>query len=56
MDQKLDICNRVYEIATYNMRTVCVTINKYNVNKPFCMFNNWNIIGSKLFFLAELFI
>ena len=23
MDQELDICNRVYEIATYNMRRVC---------------------------------
>ena len=32
MDQELDICNRVCEIATYNM--VCVTIKKYNVNKP----------------------
>ena len=34
MDQKLDICNRVYEIATYNMRKVCVTVKKYNVSKP----------------------
>ena len=34
MDQELVICNRVYEIATYNMRRVCVTIKKYNVNKP----------------------
>ena len=34
MDQELDICNRVYEIATYNMRRVCVTFKKYNVNKP----------------------
>ena len=33
MDQMLDICNRVYEIATYNMRRVCVTIKKYNVSK-----------------------
>ena len=33
-DQELEICNRVYEIATYNMRRVCVTINKYSVNKP----------------------
>ena len=24
MDQELEICNRVYEIATYNMRRVCV--------------------------------
>ena len=34
MDQELDICNRVREIATYNMRRVCVTIKKYNVSKP----------------------
>ena len=34
MDQELDICNRVYEIATYNMRRVGVTIKKYNVIKP----------------------
>ena len=34
MDQKLDICNRVYEMAQYNMRKVCVTINKYSVKKP----------------------
>ena len=34
MDQELDICNRVYELATYNMRRVCVTIKKHNVNKP----------------------
>ena len=34
MDQELEICNRVYEIATYNMRRVVVTIKKYNVNKP----------------------
>ena len=34
MDQELDICNRVYEIATYNMRRVCVIITKYSVNKP----------------------
>ena len=34
MDQELDICNRVYEIATYNMRRLCVTIKKYNVSKP----------------------
>ena len=40
MDQELDICNRVYEIATYNMRRVCVTIKKYIVNKP-PYFQNW---------------
>ena len=34
MDQELDIRNRVYEIGTYNMRRVCVTIKIYNVNKP----------------------
>ena len=34
MDQELDICNSVYEIATYNLRRVCVTIKKYSVNKP----------------------
>ena len=34
MDQELEICNRVYEIATYNMRRVCVTIKTYSVNKP----------------------
>ena len=25
MDQELNICNRVYEIATYNMRRGCVS-------------------------------
>ena len=34
MDQELDICNRVYEIATYNTRRVCITIKKYHVGKP----------------------
>ena len=34
MDQELEICNRVYELATYNKSRVCVTIKKYNVNKP----------------------
>ena len=34
MDQELDICNRVYELATYSMRRVWVTIKKYGVNKP----------------------
>ena len=33
-DQELDICNRIYEIATYDMRRVCVTIKKYSVSKP----------------------
>ena len=35
MDQELDICNGVCEIATYNMRKLCVTVKKYNVNKLF---------------------
>ena len=34
MDQELDICNRVNEIATYNARRVGVTIKKYSVDKP----------------------
>ena len=34
MDQELDICKRVNEIATYNMRSTCVTIKKNNANKP----------------------
>ena len=34
MDHVLDICNRVYKRATYNMRRVCVTIKKYSKNKP----------------------
>ena len=34
LDQELEICNRVYEIATYNMKRVCVTIKKYSVNNP----------------------
>ena len=34
MDQELANCNKVYDIATYNRRQVCVTIKKYNVNKP----------------------
>ena len=33
MDQELEICKSVYEIATYNMRRMCVTIKKYSVNK-----------------------
>ena len=33
MDQELDICSRVYEIATYNKRRVCVKIKNYIVNK-----------------------
>ena len=34
MDQLLDISNRVYKIATYDMRIVCITIRKCSVNKP----------------------
>ena len=34
MDQEFEICIRVYEIAIYSMRRVCVTIKKYNVIKP----------------------
>ena len=33
MDQELANCKKVYDIATYNRREVCVTIKKYNVNK-----------------------
>ena len=33
MDQELANCNKVYDIATYNRRQVCVTIKKYNVKK-----------------------
>ena len=34
MNQELANCNKVYDIATYTRRKVCVTIKKYNVNKP----------------------
>ena len=34
MDQELANCNKAYDIATYNRSQVCVTIKKYNVNKP----------------------
>ena len=34
MDQELANCSKVYDIATYNRRQVCVTIKKYNINKP----------------------
>ena len=34
MDQKLANCHAVYDVAIYKMRRVCVTIKKYNVNKP----------------------
>ena len=34
MDQEFANYNKVYDIASYNRRQVCVTIKKYNVNKP----------------------
>ena len=34
MKQELANCNKVYDIATYNRRQVCVTIKKYNAKKP----------------------
>ena len=34
MDQELTNGNKLYDIATYNRRKFCVTIKKYNVNKP----------------------
>ena len=34
IDQELANCNKVYDIAIYNRRQACVTIKKYNVNKP----------------------
>ena len=34
MDQELANCNKVYDKATYKRRQVCITIKKYNVNKP----------------------
>ena len=34
MDQELANSNKVFDIASYNRRPVCVTIKKYNVNKP----------------------
>ena len=34
MDQDFANCNKMYDIATYNRRQVCVTIKKYNINKP----------------------
>ena len=45
MDQELDICNRVYEIATYVMRRVWVTIKKYSVNKP--LYNQIRLFTAK---------
>ena len=34
MEQKPANCHAVYDVATYKKRRVCVTIKKYNVNKP----------------------
>ena len=34
MNQELANCNKVYDIATFNRRQVCVTIKRYNINKP----------------------
>ena len=34
MDQELDICSRLYEIASDNKSRVCVKIKNYNMNKP----------------------
>ena len=33
-DKELANCNKVYDIATYNRRQVCVTIKNYKVIKP----------------------
>ena len=33
LDQELYNCNKVYDIAIFIRRQVCVTIKKYNVNK-----------------------
>ena len=33
MDKEVANYNKVFEIATYNMRRVCVTIKKHSVNK-----------------------
>ena len=33
MDQELANCTKLYDIATYKRRQVCVTIKKYNFNK-----------------------
>ena len=34
MEKELANCHAVYDVATNNKRRVCVTIKKYNVNKP----------------------
>ena len=34
MDQELANCNKVYDIANYNRRQVCVKIKKNNVKQP----------------------
>ena len=44
MDQEVEICNRVYEIARYNLRRVCVTIKKY-MNNP--LYNQIRLFTAK---------
>ena len=34
MDQELDGCKKMFDIATHNRRQVCATIKKYNFTKP----------------------
>ena len=34
MEMVLDICNRIYEIASYDMRRVCFKIEKSSMNNP----------------------
>ena len=34
MEQELANCHAAYDVATYKKRRVCVTIQKYSVNKP----------------------
>ena len=34
MEQELANCHAVYDVVTYKKRRVCVTINKYSMNKP----------------------
>ena len=46
MEQELANCNKLYDIASYNRRQVCVKIKKYNVNKP-------PYIQVRLFFAKE---
>ena len=34
MELELANCHAVYDVAAYKKRRVCVTIKKYNMNKP----------------------